>query len=1022
MALIAPPTDVTLALGQSRRMYLEGEFTQNCLVTLPQSGFLNLNIQLGESDPNAQATIRFVSGTFATTYMSETLSHGNNNIQLGDWFDAGNYYLLISIIPDNGNLYWPITYTVTTGFTGTDAAVGNSSVTSARGLALGSSYIKGLLSRTNNESWWKVTMPASGFLEIALKSYVSSVDAYVLQIRNGQRTNHYIDMNVVGGSDSVPKIATSGDWLEAGDYYLCINGGDSNTGLYDVMATFTAANNVEGTNNNTYLHPVKLVVNGGAWRCLLSQTDEIDVFSFTVPSPTTINIKAQAFMSALNLQLFNANMHTLIADGSASGTGGTMNRPNVHQITATLEAGTYTIMASRDAEGPRGIFHIEVNSVLTVSSVVVNASLFNLGDTISATVYTNGGRASQYTYHLQVQDPVSGAYRDAVAAVTSAYPSYNMVPSPGVYRLLVEASDGYRTVSGTSDPFTVKASMPLAVTGVMSDKDTLTTKEAITFIANVSGSIAAKQSIFQIYDATNNTVGTVTVTGNKGVYWPKKAGTYRVMAVATNGPEWASAWGPSFTVTAAPTFTITNIAMSTETNISIRTPMTITCSYANSKPTAWTYEVYYNGNFLQRFGSTSAQFMYTPTMVGDYKFMAVATDGVEWTSRWSDTIAVYDKAPLTITRITPSATNVNLNGSVTFDLAFSGGSKVRYTQYQLWNSADVKVDEWTGNSNSHTFTFAVAGVYRVMVVVNDGPNWTAKFSSNITVAAPTPIVMGNVTADKSKAEVGEIVNFHTDITSGTPTRYEYYIYTAANALVTATPSSSASFRYFFNKPGTYKVMVVTTDGYNWASVWGPSITVSSRSQLQFTSLAADATSKVYPQAVVVTPAFTGGNRVIQTTYEVYNATTNTRIATWTGRSGYFTFVPKDPSITSYRIMAVATDGEVWVSKFSPTITYTIPKALTVANVTNNTTNNTLSLGQSVTFKGVVADGAPLTFTEFKIMRKVKGGVETMVDRVSGNSKTYTFTPDTVGEYRVYFVAHDGITWDGKYSLPITVTD
>ena len=1030
------PADVTLTLGQSRQFYLDGEYTQRCYVTFPQSGYFTLDVQVGSAEATAKATVRFVSGSMTTTYLSGSMGV-SNKVHLGDWFDAGTYCVLISLTPDNGNIYWPMTYTVSTSLETTSAATGNGDLGNARDLAVSSSYVTGLLSRTNNASWWKITLASAGRLEIGLKSYVSNVEAYVLQLRNGQRTRHYIDMSVAGGTDVSPQYSTNGDWLEAGVYYLCINGMDSNTGIYGVMATFTPANNSEGDNNN-YLTATGLTLNGGAWRCLLSQTDEVDIFSFTLPARTEVTISAKAYMSAMNLQLFNANMRTLLADASASGTDGTLNKPHSHIIEQTLDAGTYLVMAARDPEGPRGIYTIGVNSNLTISALTLNASVFNKGDAVVVSCGVSGKTPVQYSYQLQKQN-ASGNYDNIGGRIASTRNVFSVIPGTtvdpldktgaGVYRFEVRVSDNYTWANAFSEPFTYKDVSTLTVTGVWSDRASLSTKETITFTAGVTGGSALKQTTFCIYDAASDKqIDQIVSSSNIGVYQPKKSGTYKVMVVATDGMQWAAAWGTQ-TFTVAP-LAVTTVTLSPDTAVTVNRPLTIAASYVNTVPNQWVYEVYYRPyggtvfNFLERFSSSSDTFKYSPRSVGSYQFMAVATDGKDWASCWSKAINVGDNVPLQISAVTPSKQSVGLNESVNFSLSYSGGATVQLTEYQLYNvNTGAMVDKWKGNSNSHSFAIATAGTYHVMAVAYDGITWTAAFSDQITVGATTPITITSLTANKTSIRLGDVVTFNYTIGTGKPVQYDYYIYNENDVLIQSIPSRSPSLNYTFNMSGKYKIMGVVTDGYNWASAWCSTGLITVESRLSITSVALDSTSKTYPQSVIATPTFSGGKTIQQIYYEVYDASTNQRVSSWSGKSGHFTFVPATPSIASYRIMVVATDGTEWVSMYSPVVTYTKPAQLQITKITNNgvqgTPTNHIELGQSLTFRTEITGGAALRSTEFQVYRKV-GGTEMLVDRMNGNSTSFTFTPDTRGEYRVMFVAYDGIDWVAKYSEYVEV--
>jgi len=306
------------------------------------------------------------------------------------------------------------------------------------------------------------------------------------------------------------------------------------------------------------------------------------------------------------------------------------------------------------------------------------------------------------------------------------------------------------------------------------------------------------------------------------------------------------------------------------------------------------------------------------------------------------------------------------------------------------------------------------------VVIHDSTTWIAQWSDLITVAAPPAITLTATTSNKATAYVNETATYTTTWSTGDPIQFYYYIY-RDGALVYSLVTDKDVFKYKFPAVGTYTEMTVATDGYNWTSIWGDTVVVSSVNAFAINSVTVEhGTAKTYFEPFTVVPVFTGNTPITQIYYEVYN-NSNQLMAKWNGTKASYTFQPPlDTSITSYRVMVVATNGTEWVSMFSPEITYSKPAALSITAVTNNTATDVISLGQSVEFTGVTLDGAALQGTEFVVYYNDGIHTETVVERVNGNSTSYAFTPSNKGEYRVMFVAYDGITWASMYSDVVTV--
>lgn len=1044
--LTAAPEDVQLTLNNIQNFYLEGDYVQKAYITLPSASYLNLFIRfINTPVADTRATVRFTNANMTSTYLYQTISYANNLAEVSDWFDAGTYCILISIVADNGNNYFPISYSIENKVEATNIEASNGNLSAAVALPADGAYHGGLLSRTSNSRWWKITLTQPGFLEVDVRSFVEGqVASDVYLLRDGQMNRRVIrPLSIVlpAASPTDPEFRYASTWLETGEYYLNVFAKDQKTGEYSVMVTFKAANNTEADNDGTYLNANLLELDGASIRGLMSYTDEVDMFTFTVDDTTNVDVSVAAYLDALNVKLYNANMRTQLADMSASGTGGNMNKAHNHEQRIRLNAGTYILSVSRDPnKSITGVYEARVRSTITIRRVnLTNGLIYTLGEFVTGNITYGAGTPIQYYFHLQKLNPATGEYENSDHLTTSENAFLFKPTTDGTYRILAQVSDGVYMDTWASESFTVKNATGLSVNSVDYDPDPVTVGEPVTITAGIGGGGTVVQTSYEIYRNDGTYIDRVITSGGSGQWIPKAAGVYQVMAVATDGISWAARWGGTFTVNPAPAFAIASVDLSTSGTVKVNNPVTVSTVTVNGTGIQYTYEVYFEGNFVSRTTSASSTYTFRPNAVGKWLVMVVATDGTSWASKWSSEIKAESAPAVTVT-VTPDKTTIPSNGSVTFSLSYSGSPSITYTQYQLWSmSPNMKVDEWTGNSNQHTFSIASPGTYRVMAVVAEP--WKAAWSNIVTVAMPPAITLTSFAPNKTNCYVNDVVTYTLTYSAGSPIQYHYYVYNSSNAVVYSTVSDKPVFKYQYKYPGTYNVMAVATDGYNWASIWSSStVTVTSYGALQISSINVEGgNSKVFFEPFTVAPVFSNGQKVKAVFYEIYDATGTPVLLAASGATTAATYTYKpQPWIATgnktFKVMVVATDGIDWVSKWSDPIDYVLPTTLKVTSVTDNTSDfiyvpgygikGMIELGDSVEFKGYTKDGAEIIESEFQVYYNPdvpSASGEMMIDTVNTrNNDSLLMIPSNRGYYRVMYVAFDGITWAAAYSSWIYV--
>ncbi|WP_214847350.1 Ig-like domain-containing protein [Exiguobacterium sp. s193] len=276
------------------------------------------------------------------------------------YLESGNYHFVISdssYSRETGN------YTVKTAFKDANAMdlEPNNGTSEAQALPFGAKTI-GLISEQDDRDVYKVVLPRAGSLSLDFSSYAQEG----LEITLTDSYNKSIFNDYVNSTETTPgKLLESTD-LEAGTYYVSIDRSYvSDTGIYNLLASFKAAGNNESEPNNGVVEAQKLALYK-KMTGLLSWNDTDDYYKIVLPKKSTVTLDFSSYIypDALIEVIDTRNQSLYVEDvwGKRNTAGRTVEK-------RTLSKGTYYVHVSSDYTG---IYKLQVKSSHLLPALAVN--------------------------------------------------------------------------------------------------------------------------------------------------------------------------------------------------------------------------------------------------------------------------------------------------------------------------------------------------------------------------------------------------------------------------------------------------------------------------------------------------------------------------------------------------------------------------------------------------------------------------------------------------------------------------
>ncbi len=494
------------------------------------------------------------------------------------------------------------------------------------------------------------------------------------------------------------------------------------------------------------------------------------------------------------------------------------------------------------------------------------------------------------------------------------------------------------------------------------------TQTASGTIKAVTGSNVALNVTYDtnyIYDSSNSSLGGATASNSNQTFTFSNITADKSITINAKS---------SLTSLSAPSIKLNGSASNLTVNAKKGEKVTLSWSAITN---AGSYQIYQGSTLVTTTTSTSYDIEKGYSYSGAYTVVAVPSN----TSLYSNSAAsnsltlTVNKVTLTAPTVTPSATEINTGGTVTFTITDPNSTYTLGTGYKYQHSganntsySDVTGLSWT----TGTLTTAGDKVYKFKATTLDSDYYTTSSATSVTINVSVPA--WHLTGDMVTGQGGS-AGWPTSITT-----YPVNTFVSKNLYyrsVTVTGGSSTDKHYFrlTNQSNQYTV----------------------------TSGSATDMSTHYDSSTAVTASTTGTNGAM---YVTGNGTFKIYVDQTTSGSPKVWVVSNEWSLTTnayYQTFNLATD------------THNTAQAGTTGGTVSGDVE--VTKGQSTTLTATAASGYTFdgwyTDTDFAVEHRVS------------TSASYTFTPSANGDYYALFKentpAHYNVTVATASNITVTAT-
>lgn len=264
---------------------------------------------------------------------------------------------------------------------------------------------------TNNEDWYKLTVPQDGKVTIKVMAYMSRLH---YRLYNQDLSKEIGNNDWYSGTETAPATKTHSYTLSAGTYYIKMSQ-YNDSGKYKMCATFEGYG-VTDQGADSYDSPLVLPISSeliGA----ITETDKEDWYRLTVSTSGYYSVKICTYIRNCKYQLYNQDLTKEIGYGDWF--CGSETAPATKTYDYTLSAGTYYIKMSK--VGDTGKYTLSWSALTPATCTHDYKTSY-----VSAT-YTKAG------YTLHTCQKCGHAYKDS-------YVSKKKLGTPSLYGTLKRGS------------------------------------------------------------------------------------------------------------------------------------------------------------------------------------------------------------------------------------------------------------------------------------------------------------------------------------------------------------------------------------------------------------------------------------------------------------------------------------------------------------------------------------------------------------------------------------------------------
>lgn len=214
-------------------------------------------------------------------------------------------------------------------------------------LNLNSQWVSGNISNSEDIDVYTFTMPKAGWAEITYQGLGISYSYY--SIYTPDQTNR-LAYNSVYSSSNEPSTEVTKLALNAGNYIIKVQAGDSYSGDYRIKGSYIAADITETEPNDSFQTAMAIAPDTYI-KSFFSLTDDYDYYTFTITSECNIDVTVTA-STYLSYSLWNQDL----INQKSSSVSGNENNPSTSKISkVTLTPGKYYIKCDSSNTGSYNI-------------------------------------------------------------------------------------------------------------------------------------------------------------------------------------------------------------------------------------------------------------------------------------------------------------------------------------------------------------------------------------------------------------------------------------------------------------------------------------------------------------------------------------------------------------------------------------------------------------------------------------------------------------------------------------------
>ena len=360
---------------------------------------------------------------------------------------------------------------------------------------------------------------------------------------------------------------------------------------------------------------------------------------------------------------------------------------------------------------------------------------------------------------------------------------------------------------------------PLAVTGLLADKDDATVGDTITWTAAVSGGKTPYIYMFRVYRGTTQVHEQTYSQVNVCTYAPTEPGEYTARVYVRDGQAVVMEQAQSgVTTVALPLLSLESVEADKATaGVSESITWTAT-AVGGAAPYIYMFRVYRTTEagktqVYERAYASDNTCSYVPTIPGAYTALTFVRDTRYVEMAQEESGATDVSVPeLVLTEVTADKTSATVGDTITWTATSTGGYDVIYL-FILYRDGVQIAQTVYDSARTYSHTPTAPGVYTVKAYARSrafGASVSKDATGGVTVTLP-PLAVRDVAVSVPAAMVGRTITWTADAVGHGELSYEFAVLLEGEPVPDAVSQSDNTCSFTPVAVGTYEARATVTD-------------------------------------------------------------------------------------------------------------------------------------------------------------------------------------------------------------------